>query len=254
MAEAPSSTVPTSPPQDFFRGTSSQFMDDVFQAVESYVDAGAMALEHKLLEVHGGPSMSSTQAESIHEGVQLYMDAVRTTFVKNFDKLELYAMRNVFVAPDNIAEIESKYQTHQIAQRNNIDERTDADPREIENELNALRREIYLSTQHHNALLATKKQLDDQLVSIQQLVTDLNFTQDIPRIVGPLSKHVKSAAMLRSTIGSMKELHAELESKKQSNVDSQHHPALTYDAVVSRFNKQALHVQTEDIAHLNQLL
>ncbi|KAG9398339.1 hypothetical protein AC1031_014679 [Aphanomyces cochlioides] len=132
------------------------------------------------------------------------MDAVRTAFVKNFDKLELYVMRNVFVAPDNIAEIESKYQTHQIAQRNNIDQRTDADPCEIENELDALRREIYIATQHHSALLATKKQIDDQLVSIQQLVTDLNFTQDISRIVGPLSKHVKSAAMLRSAIGSMK--------------------------------------------------
>ncbi|KAF0714122.1 Aste57867_4037 [Aphanomyces stellatus] len=226
-------------------------MDEVFKAVESYIDDGATALEHKLLESHGGPSMTSTQAEEIHEGVNKYMDTVRSAFVKNFDKFELYIGRNVFVAPDNIAEMQQTLQAHQDAQEADLGQWQDADPVQVEVELHALRREIVAATHQHAALRTTKADLDHQIASINQLVVDLNFTQDIPRTVGPLGQHVESAVALRTAIGSMRELQSHLDTKKV-DMAPKHHP-LTYDAIASRFNKQPLQGPMEDLVHVNLL-
>ncbi|ETV74164.1 hypothetical protein, variant [Aphanomyces astaci] len=244
----------SSTPQDFFGGGSTLFMDEVFKAVESYVDDGSMSLEHKLLESHGGPSMTSTQAQHIHEGVSQYMDAVRTAFVKNFDKFELYMLRNVFVAPENIDEIRTAAHTHDREQSTDVDLSNDANPDDVDAELHALRQDIYAATQKQAALLAAKSELDQQVSGIHQLAVDLRFTQDIPKIAGPLGEHVKSAVALREAIGTMKGLQLHLNSKARVNEQPRPSPIVSYESVISRFHKQPMQVPLSDLVRVNQLL
>ncbi|RHY00985.1 hypothetical protein DYB36_012884 [Aphanomyces astaci] len=173
------------------------------------------------------------------------MDAVRTAFVKNFDKFELYMLRNVFVAPENIDEIRTAAHTHDRGQSTDVELSNDANPDDVDAELHALRQDIYAATQKQAALLTAKSELDQQVSGIHQLAVDLRFTQDIPKIgkndhwyfkshylraAGPLGEHVKSAVALREAIGIMKE------------------------SVTSRFHKQPMQVPLSDLVRVNQLL
>ncbi|RHY30795.1 hypothetical protein DYB32_004031 [Aphanomyces invadans] len=115
------------------------------------------------------------------KGVSNYMDAVRTAFVKNFDKFELYMLRNVFVAPDNIAEIQTAAHAHEHAQSTDSDQWNDANPADVEAELHALRQEFFRATETQRSLLAAKNAVDQQVGDVHAFVADLSFTKDIPK-------------------------------------------------------------------------
>ncbi|ETV92145.1 hypothetical protein H310_13398 [Aphanomyces invadans] len=243
----------TSPPaHDFFGGCSALFMDEVFKAVEDFVDDGMTSLERKLLECHGGPSITSSQAHHIHEGVSNYMDAVRTAFVKNFDKFELYMLRNVFVAPDNIAEIQTAAHAHEHAQSTDSDQWNDANPADVEAELHALRQEFFRATETQRSLLAAKNAVDQQVGDVHAFVADLSFTKDIPKKVGPLGEHVKSAVELRESFSTMKELQRHLNTKSIAITTPPRQS--TYETVTSRFHKQSMQVPLDDLVRLNEVL
>jgi hypothetical protein len=108
------------------------------------------------------------------------MEKVHRAFAKNFDKFELYILRNVFVAPEDIMEIQKRYQQEMEQNSADVEQWNDVDINELEIDLNVLRHEIHVSKQKQHALQMTQKELDQQLIGIEQLAVDLAFTKDIP--------------------------------------------------------------------------
>ncbi|OQR93214.1 hypothetical protein ACHHYP_02787 [Achlya hypogyna] len=204
MADAP----------DFFSGRALQFTDDVFKSVESYIDDGAQQLERKLVQSKG-TVVTNAEAQAIHNGADEYMQLVRRSFTKNFDKFELYIIRNVFVAPADIIETQQKYQAEVDASFTDAAAWSAADVANLELELHGLRQQIQAATLKQEQIQTAQRAVDAQVTNIEQLCTSLQFTEGMSETVAPFTHQmVSSANSLRDAIGTMRELHRQLETTK----------------------------------------
>ncbi|KDO31625.1 hypothetical protein SPRG_03545 [Saprolegnia parasitica CBS 223.65] len=194
MADAP----------DFFSGRGLQFTDDVFKSVESYIEDGAQQLERKLVQSKG-TVVTNAEAQAIHNGTSEYMQLVSRSFTKNFDKFELYILRNVFVAPANIAEIQQKYQHEIDASFTDAAHWSEADVSALELELHQLRQQIQTATLKQEQLHAAQVALDAQVANVDELCRSLQFTEGMSETVAPFTHQmVSSATGLRDVIGTMR--------------------------------------------------
>jgi len=109
------------------------------------------------------------------------MKCVREAFAKNFDKFELYVLRNVLVTPDNLLQLQDNYKnsrTKSIFTSNNTAEVVSSETGAIQlvKELEGLRQEIRIEIDKQRALHQAQAELDQQLQHVKSLASKLEFT------------------------------------------------------------------------------
>ncbi|OQS05972.1 hypothetical protein THRCLA_01948 [Thraustotheca clavata] len=240
------------PKEDFFSGRGLQFTDDLFKSVEEYIEVGTQQLERNLVQSKG-TVVTNSEALAIHKGTTEYMKLVGQSFAKNFDKFELYIMRNVFVTPKTIAETQRKYQNEMDTSFNDAANWTEEDVHSLENELHQLRQQIQTAAMKQQHLQNAHSAVEEQLSNVQQFCASLQFTDGISETVAPFTHQmVSSANSLRDAVGTMRELHRQLEcSKDKSDLVA---PSLQFDDVAMRYAQHQSTVQcssTEDLLFVN---
>ncbi|KAJ6232156.1 protein mis12 [Anaeramoeba flamelloides] len=234
--------------ESFFGWKPEEFVDDIANATSDFLCDGVDAIESCLIS-----DVGLSEKKEIKKGCDSFLTHMQKTIDKNFDRFELYILRNIFTVPTNYEElVKFDPKSNQLNKKKkkkklnsfnykNIESSSDEfDPTpnskemnskisKLDQEIQELQEEIQIQTKKNRGLLRKKNQLitgienfnqgyRQSISKLQNVQSSFNLNS-VTELTNQISTNYKQLQEIDQTINKMKKNET---NEKKNNTKNYH--------------------------------